>query len=224
MRKIKNWHRFSFNMQLEDFYNYIDTMEGTIELHKKSLIKRFEEESKEMTDPEIKQEFYEHVFFDDYYNLDNTYTLILRKSLFISLYSFMESELQKIAKRLENKKLSNIKLADISHRGLQQYLFYIESVHNYNINISQDVRKIFINYNNLRNYFVHNDKSPIKQNQYNKIRQLPHINFKELPHDGWSNYYVEMIEQEFNKKYLDLISSFFDEIYRCMEDKDISIQ
>lgn len=222
IKKITNWHRFSFDMQLEDFYNYIDTMEGSIESHKSSLEERFENESKHLTEPE-KQEFYEFAFFDEYYNLDKTYSLILRKSLFISLYSFMESELQNIARKIEKQNLTDIKISDISHRGLHQYLFYIETVNKININISINVRNRFLQYNHLRNHFVHNGDDLINQKKYNSLKSLSYINFEEIPRKDYSKYQIGALEKDFNPNYLSLVSKFFDELYKGIDESNITL-
>ncbi|WP_339227824.1 hypothetical protein NSQ77_19925 [Oceanobacillus sp. FSL K6-2867] len=223
IKKITNWHRFSFNMQSEHFYNYIETMEGSIESHKNSLEKRFEEQSKDIKDPAIKQEFYEHAFLDDYHDLDKTYTLILRKSLFISLYSFMESELRSIAKNIEKQNLTNKKLADFNDRGIYLYLVYLEKTNKININISKENRKKFKEYNNLRNYFVHNDNNSINQKQYDKLKILPYLAFEKFPHKDYTNYQVEALEKDFNPHYLNLISLFFDELFKGIEESNITL-
>src|SRR5690625_5123729 len=88
-------------LKITDFFKYIDFMESSIISHKSRLIKTFEEASKSITNPEHRQEYFEIQYLDDYQDLDLSYTLILRKSLFITLYSFLESELLKITKRLE---------------------------------------------------------------------------------------------------------------------------
>lgn len=218
-----NFRAFHFGIQLQDFYNYIDTMEGSIDSHISSLDSRFEEKSKDITDPKIKEEFYDSYFSNRYYDLDTTYTLILRKSIFFSLYFFMESELQAVAKTIEKKNLTNIKLNDIRHNGFRKYLFYIKTVNNININFSENDINKFHKYNDLRNYFVHNDSTAIDPKKYNNLKTLPSLSFTKYSLNEVTKYLIDEIEKDFNKEYLDLISRFFDKLFEGIEDSDVSL-
>lgn len=219
-----NWNEMFTFFQITDYYNYIELMERNIETHKSSVIEQFEEQSKHITDPEEKQDFYEFSFFDDYYVLDKSYTIILRKSLFITLYSFMEAELQKIARKVEKHNLTNIKINDISHRGIHQYHFYLETVHNIEIDIAQNEANRLLSYNTLRNYFVHNDDTLFKKDTYSKINSLQGVSFEEYPRKNNQTFYsIDSLDIEFNLNYLDLISLYFKELYIGLEKKDIKL-
>ncbi|MFC0274098.1 hypothetical protein ACFFIX_22375 [Metabacillus herbersteinensis] len=222
MNRIGNINQFLLNLQIQDFYNYINFMEENIDSHKSSLEEEFEQQAKDFQDEEEKQEFYEHVFFDRYHDLEETYSQILRKSLFLSLYSFLETEFRSIAQKLEKLNLSKIKLSDISHKGLFQYLFYIETVHNIPVNISDDIRKQFLGYNFLRNYFVHNDKAPIKSKQFKSVKGITGVSYLKYPLKP-ENHHIESITNDFNKKYLDLINLLFKEIFDSLDKLDINI-
>ncbi|WP_026562486.1 hypothetical protein [Bacillus sp. J37] len=222
MKRIGNINQFLLNVQIQDFYNYINFMEETITSHKDTLEKEFEHQAKELQNEEERQDFYESVFLDRYHDLDETYTLILRKSLFLSLYSFLETQLGSICSKLESKKLSNIKLDDISHKGILKYIFYIETVHNVPINITDNVRKEFLGYNFLRNYFVHNDKSPIKPPQFKSIKNIKAVSYTIYPLKP-ENHYIESFGKSFNEKYLDLISLLFKEVFIALEKSNIDL-
>lgn len=213
MTKYNSISQFFLGLQIQDFYNYVHFMENNIDSHKKRLEKEFESQSQsqELTTEE-RQELFENLFLDPYHDVDSTYTLLLRKSLFLTLYAFVETELRSISVKLENQEESKIKLSDISHRGLFQYLFYIETVHNIPINITEEDREKFIGYNLLRNHFVHNDRSPIKLRQYKGMTKIKGIVFDTSPIDE-TKYYVDSLTKEFNEFYLDLISNFFNKLY-----------
>lgn len=213
----KHTHNYElfFTFQLNDYYKYIDIMEDSINSYKQNLLKWFEEESKGV-DEKIKQAIFEFKYLDDYQDLEQIYTFILRKSLFITLHSFMETELQRAATALEDKEV-NVKLSDLKYSGARKYLFYIESVHNIKIDLSTDIRETFIKYTDLRNYFVHNESTDIDLKLHKKIRSLPHITFSKYPHN--KTYKIEMLEKEFNKAYLDLISDLFKKLFRSLERK-----
>ncbi|WP_416147909.1 hypothetical protein ACM26V_16890 [Salipaludibacillus sp. HK11] len=217
------WYKVFFDLKIEDFHNYIETMEDSIESQKSSLEERFNKESHHITDPEHKQELYEHMFMDEYESLNKHYPQILRKSLFISLYSFMESELKTIAENVEENTSTNIRLVDISYSGTQKYFFYIKNVNNIKIGIDQNTMKKFIKYNSLRNYFVHNDSASIKQKQYNDLKALPFVTFKKfaavdpsINNENWYN--VKCLTEDFNKHYLELISLFFDALFNALSE------
>ncbi|WP_440898008.1 hypothetical protein ACS127_08600 [Amphibacillus sp. Q70] len=196
-------------------------MKESIDSRKKTILERFEKESENISDSQSKDEMFEYKYLDDYQSLDQDYTFILRKSLFITLHSFMESELLRISKSLENQNHSQIKLTDIKHSGLKRYLFYIEKVINIDIKLSEMDRKTFIKYSDLRNYFVHNDGIEFQAKQHTKFKSLPYIKFREyrLP----EIYEVESLEKEFNVVYLDLISKFFKQLFVSLDEYDIKL-
>jgi hypothetical protein len=215
-----NFPKIFLDNSIDDFKDYINFMEENIDLHKYELENNFEIQTKHITDENEKQEIYEYYLMDKYISLDITYTQILRKSLFFALYSFVETQLRSLAIKLEKKSLTNIKLADISHKGIPQYLFYIETVNNINIPISEDLRKQFMGYNLLRNHFVHNDSFPVNAKQYNGIKILDGVNFDDSPfHER--KYYVESIDSNFNKIYLDKIENLFGKLHQVMEKSEL---
>ncbi|WP_203246324.1 hypothetical protein [Sporosarcina beigongshangi] len=218
-----NWYKLSTDFQIEDYINYIDLMEESIEKHKSEMLVRFESQVKEYGyDEDTAQEFFEHAYLDDYQSLDRTYNLILRKSLFITLYSFMETELKRLSTIIENKNLTNIKLNDLNHRGILRYLFYLEKVNNIEINITPEIRSAFKNYNELRNYFVHSNDTDITSRQYEKLKSLAGVTFYEYKFlDAKSEYKVEALEKTFNTNYLDIISHFFEELYLSLDNSGI---
>ena len=208
-----------FKLKIHDFSNYIEMMEENIESHKSSLEKSFEQQSKNITDDEIKQELYEHIFLDDYQALDTTYTLILRKSIFITLYSFLESELFKLAKYVEERSSAKKKLEDVKHNGIRKYLYYIETVNGIEINISKDSRDKLINYNKLRNHFVHNYDSLVDHDSYNKIKNLPYMNIKLYSYSDKEKdnmYEIISLDKDFNILYLELISTVVGNVYKAL--------
>ncbi|WP_100408451.1 hypothetical protein [Bacillus solitudinis] len=211
----KSISHFFLELRIQDFYSYLSFMEDHIESHNLTLNNEYDKLSNELDDPNEKQELFEYMFLDRYDDLNNTYALILRKSSFLSLYSFFENELRSTAVKLEMQKINKIKLADLSHKGLYKYLFFIENVLNIELNLSKETRKKFQCFNTLRNYFVHNDGSPIKQKQFNELNLLKGVTFTELKINEL--YYVDSLSKEFNENYLDLINSFFGILIQSLE-------
>lgn len=218
------WHKLTTDLQIKDYKNYIDLMEESIEKHKNVMLNQFESHVEDCGyDEATAQEFFEHSYLDDYQTFDWTYNLILRKSLFITLYSFMETELKRLSNFIEVLSLTNIKLNDLNHRGIPRYLFYLEKVNNIEINISPDIRSAFKNYNELRNYFVHSNDSDISTKQYEKLKSLVGVTFCEYryPEMKKSEYKVETLEKPFNISYLDLITYFFEQLYSALDKSGI---
>ncbi|WP_226087471.1 hypothetical protein [Mesobacillus sp. S13] len=217
--KSFNFNTLFLDMNIQDFQNYIEFMEENILRHKKNIEDEFEEKVKELnlTDPEEQQALFEYLY-DDQYHAD-TYKQILRKSLFLSLYSFVETQLKSIAIKLEKKELTKIKLNDISHSGIPQYLFFIETVHNIQIDISKDLRKQFLGYNILRNHFVHNDRFPVNKKKYQTVKLIKGVKIDDSPiHDD--KFYIDKITSDFNRIYLEKIQQFFNKLHEALETID----
>lgn len=202
-------------IKLDDYKNYIQFMEENIKTHKKSLADSYEFAIKDIDDPEEQQELYEQVFMDDYEGLDRTYSQILRRSLFLTLYSFIENDLKEIAHKLEKKERTSIKLSDISHRGIRQYLFFIETVSGIQILISEELRQKFLGYNTLRNHIVHNDGSLMNQKQQKSLRPLKEVTFREAYFSN--DKYLGEMSADFNITYLKDIEEFFEALFTALK-------
>ncbi|WP_163581130.1 hypothetical protein [Gracilibacillus saliphilus] len=216
MKFFKSAYEFHFDIEMSNYSNYIEVMEESIKSRKNTIQTIYKEQAKDLDDPQMRQELFEYKFFDDYHDLIETFPFILRKSLFITLYSFMESELSHLAKALENKEASLIKLDDIRHKGIYKYHFYITKVCNINLSVSKKTFDVFLLYNNLRNYFVHNEGSGIKNSKLNSLDGIFLDNISQT-----EDFYIKSIEKEFNESYLNLINAYFRKVIEAFHNNNI---
>ncbi|GEL76308.1 hypothetical protein [Tenuibacillus multivorans] len=202
--------------KIREFYEYIDIMESSIKVNEKKIKNEFEEQSKNLTD-ENADELLQHVFLDPIISYTETFPFILRKSLYLSLYSFVETELSSIAYRLEKKHPKEIKINDLKHKGIRLYIFYIENVQQIQLNLSSKQRENFIQYNTLRNYFAHNEGSKINPQ---RISQLEYYEFKKFFPDQ-EEIHVSGLKKEFNQEFLGDLQQLFKNIYNAIGEWEI---
>jgi hypothetical protein len=74
-------HRQLLHMELKELKRYAEALEGALETEKLRLKKDVEDQTTTMTERE-RSDFYEGIF-DDSYRLDETFSNILRYSLFV---------------------------------------------------------------------------------------------------------------------------------------------
>lgn len=99
------------------------------------------------------------------------YNDIFYESLIISIYAFIEKQLFRLCLDLEPK--FDIKVSDMSGKGIRKYKLYLSKV----ANIWKDSYKsdydLLLNYNALRNYLVHSpDSRIIDSNLRNQLGSL----------------------------------------------------
>lgn len=223
MNIVDNPQQLFTQLQIQDFVDYITVMEESIESHKDLLVENYHERTKGFNEQQA-QELYEAEYFDRYVNLDHTYSFILRKSLFITLYSFLETELKRIAKSIESKKLTNIKINDVRYKGIQGYLFFIEEVNNIHLELHPETRALLKSYNKLRNRFVHDEDDELTEGQYENLKNVDGIMYSHFNYpEHKPMHFIESLDSCFNDNYIQLISNVLDELYHSLTINNINL-
>ena len=82
---------------------------------------------------------------------------ILRKSLVIAIYSFLEHHLNLIGNHLADFHATDVKLTDFSGGGIKRAKSYLTKVHNIEFCMLNDCWSFLSNFNKVRNCLVHTD-------------------------------------------------------------------
>jgi uncharacterized protein YutE (UPF0331/DUF86 family) len=215
--------------QIEFFDNYLHMMEKFLESHIDSWEKELEQYPKdykpnpdqiyqigEMTvkvDPvaedirEIKDRIRE---LEEYANL-------LRKSFFISLYTFLETRLnQECVRRAKYSIDTTIALSDLYGRGIDRAKTYLVKVlgSTFPFGTSQEWEEIK-QYAKLRNSIVHNDGKIKKYNLQKYVEKHDELYF-----DGYPGKWV-FLTKGFCRTALSTIESFLSALYRYFKYDEI---
>ncbi len=122
------------NPEVGAFRAYLHSIEDFLRTEKQKHISSMDEisdkiKSGEIPPPdnpdqfplELEYDYYHLAMMDDFAN-------ILRKSFFVSLYSFLESRLMRRCRRLERRANSSLSVTDIAGRGISQAMTYLIKV------------------------------------------------------------------------------------------------
>jgi hypothetical protein len=135
----------AFHKTTEESWEKIDT-----ELNSKvdEILKKYPED--------VHDEIIEYHSWDFYLNQEK-YPSIHRKSLVITIYSFLEIELNNLCGILSQSVDSNLKLKDINGKGFERAQTYLSKVANLDFSRMGGTLPFVKGVNNLRNLLVHND-------------------------------------------------------------------
>lgn len=142
----------TYGIAYDEFTKYLEDMEESILEGKKSIENEFKKRSQGLEEEE-KNELFEYNYLDDYQSLNSTFPDMLRRSLVIACYSFLEKQMKNLCDVL-NRRYS---YPPISLKNF--YIFDAEKYLRDNIGVNivfdspfwEEIRGI----NKVRNYIVH---------------------------------------------------------------------
>lgn len=82
---------------------------------------------------------------------------ILRSSLLISIYSFLENQLIRLCKEIQIKKSLSLKYNDVNNKGIEKAKLYLSKVVGIDLNPAIKEWNLIKNYQTLRNCFTHSE-------------------------------------------------------------------
>lgn len=206
-----------FWSQFEDYDYFIQSSEHSINERLCNAIREFQEDKikRNLSDDEA-QEFYEFHYEDRIHRLQNAYPFTVRKSTFLILHAFYESELLKIAK--------NFNYSDNKDGSAKKYLAHINNHLEKKVVIHSSLYSRLIQYNDLRNHFAHNNYK-IRESSYDKIKKIKGVNLKQL-HEYDIKLKVEdpreieSLDRELNENFLNDITEFFEILVNTLKEND----
>ncbi|MGN8648330.1 hypothetical protein ACTNEO_20000 [Gracilibacillus sp. HCP3S3_G5_1] len=148
-----NPSRLLFNIELESHSSYSEHIESFLLDKTKSIEREFEDRVKALRINNDEEEtlLYEYHFEDTHHSFKNDFPIILRTSLFLSMYSLLETTLRKLCKDLENN--FTLKLKDVYGNGIKKTITYLTKV--CSLDISKDQQELLDCYNKIRNKLAH---------------------------------------------------------------------
>jgi hypothetical protein len=207
--------KIMFEAEMTPFYDYLESMERFLDIESQKHLENLKIIQEKISSGEIipprdpgqmptEMEY-------DYFQLDRLvlFENILRKSFFISIYTFLESSLMQHCRYLEETKSDILlSLSEIAGEGIHKAMIYLIKVQRINFSLStrpewSEIRQ----YNRLRNCIVHNEgklNEGFRKEQRDQLAN--HIN---QSGSGLTIFGDEIIlDEEFCKRALDTIKRF----------------
>ncbi len=186
--KIK--HLPFFELEISVFKNYLDDIAHFIEKTSKKLKKK--------------------KLSDDFEEYEYEFKPLLNSSTFITIMSFVESNLNLICKNIKHANNYDIDITDLSGNGIKRTFTYIEKAHNKKSeinNLRSEIKK-FEGYSTIRNKIVHENGYVIGEGKIKNIKDIqkmiPDLELKENPFcsDQISLFGEDEVKIRINKKFL----------------------
>ncbi|MED3821394.1 hypothetical protein ABE112_29030 [Priestia aryabhattai] len=205
-------HRF--HIPLSHFQMYANDMENY--LLKKQLTVFDEEDELEFEDDGEEEEEDEGLestwlyFLGDKHTYGVQFPNILRSSLLISIYSFLENQLTRLCKELQVKMKLKVKYSSISGKGIEKAKVYLSDVVQLNFpSGSQEWQKIN-DYQNIRNCFAHSE-GIVKDEDKKLIRSIEKLDNVNVQGDVVIGKSI-ILSKDFISNFIETIKAFWEMI------------
>ncbi len=139
--------------ELEIIKDVANNME--IDLLERSVTFNLESQKRLKKTPKYSQEELEEILEEEYFVIAETMPIIIRQSLFISIYALLEIYLNDVCDLLQQDQKLNVTVKDIAGNGIFRAKDYLEKVLNVDFPALNKTWQRISNYNRLRNCFVH---------------------------------------------------------------------
>lgn len=149
-RLFEDW----IEINLDNLSEYTVTVEDLLDSKLKNFTSWVEKEASKVTG-EQQEDFYEF-YADDYHQFSRIFPNILRSSLFIMLYSFLENQLVNLCGKFHRQYGYTIKLTDLRGEGIVRAKNYLKKVVKIDFPDQTPSWDDIIMYNRMRNFIVHN--------------------------------------------------------------------
>ncbi|WP_248925535.1 hypothetical protein [Paenibacillus hamazuiensis] len=216
-------HFFIFLFKLETYKEYVLKLEKLIEEETISIEQGIEELIANA--PETKKETLRTSLDDsEVFHLKYSYPPILRKSLFISIYSYLEVELNNLCNKIKENKNLTLSVKDIKGAGIERAAVYLSKVVHIESPFQTSLWREIKSLNDIRNFFVHDNGDRIYSTQHKQLiislkSFSPHIRLYE-PEAG--EYGIE-IEKEFCNLVIATVEAFLRQVISAILNKGIKL-
>ncbi len=158
----KNWYTYNLSLSIELLHKYI---EG-VELQASQSIKDFRDNKEEITtEHPPNEDYWEYIeihrgLSDDTWDLhsifEEYFPTLQRGSALITLFSFIEHELENLCHLFSNEKEIKIKVNDLHGKGINRSINYLKKVTGLKIDTSIQIWEEIKSIQKIRNLIVHN--------------------------------------------------------------------
>ena len=148
----------------------------------------------------------------DRQKMEEYFPNLLRSSLFVTIYSVVENELNKICRQLAAK--DGLDVEDLRGNGIQRACTFLTRVCRVDFPDKSDEWKLLRNYNQLRNVIVHNQGYMETGNSHlsTLVKESPSL---QMENDG-----VIHLDRDFCPGVLETARDFFSQLQIALDEKN----
>lgn len=214
-------HKFLFTLsasqaktRLEKFRLYTLQLEQKFTADKQSVEDSYQEAISQVSDDEATDA---HEYFGEMYQeIDSVNVPLFRHSTVVTLYTFLESSMNKLCRHLYRLKQYSVELSDLKGDGISRAKLYLEKLANVDFDkLNGDWSKLS-SLNAIRNCLVH------AEGNINGVRSPTKLTKIVENTDGiYANYNSEIvIEREYVENCIDTIESFLIQLYELLKEME----
>ena len=194
----------SIQLDLENLRMYALELSQILDSHTKVIVAEVEAKAKKMS-KESRDEWYEWNE-DAHWQLSDVFPSIMQDSLFVTTYSYLESALASIVKKLANDNPKPVKLQELRGDGLQLFKTYLNKVQEIDFPDNSSEWQRISTYRRIRNFIVHNDRKLEDSKNADIVRQFS----SQYPQLVSINRFNKIsITKECNTDFIDRVEKFF---------------
>lgn len=162
-------------IKLDTLSKYTITIEELLRSKADEYSAWVDEEAKKILTKEAQDDFCDF-YSDEYWELTEEFPNILRYSLFVMCYTFLEHELISLCKYIRRNRNYEISHTDIKGNGIFKAKTYLKKVAKIEFPDQITSWGNIVNYNKIRNLIVHNDGLLDSEKKYKEMKKLIETN------------------------------------------------
>lgn len=200
------WYKPIIKMELEAFSKYIDHVEGTITqefLNLKSQIDQYEA---------VEQELDADYMYDEILTYRDDFPGIMRSSLLICIYTFLEHELNRFCLYHNADGFKN----NNSDKGIERAKKFIKKELNIKFPDQTKSWQFIINVREIRNCFAHANGYIDQVTNPIKLRNVIDLLGKDLVSESSGTIRKIKLEEKFNKEFIKHVTEFLEDLYELI--------
>jgi hypothetical protein len=197
-----------FHVPLSHFQTYANDMEKHL-LSKQSMVDREEDEdffSNEDDDDDGISEGWTH-FIGDRHTFLVQFPSILRSSLLISVYSFLENLLTKLCRELQEKMKLSVKYNSIAGKGIEKAKTYLIEVVGIEFPSNSIEWQLINDYKNIRNCFAHSE-GVVKESDNKTRRSVKNLEAVRIMGDSFLGENI-VLQRDFIFNFIETLKGFW---------------
>ncbi len=185
-----NWYESDAILSIMILKSHINSIENQIKIS----VEEFERNKETIILEEYPNEYYTRIITlhngldDETFDMEKVFNEYLpnlqRYSVLITLFSFLEHELDKLSIRIKIKDNLPLELNDINGKGINRSLKYLNKVAGIKVNRNSELWNEILNIQKLRNLIVHNGGRLIDQSGKSKLQEIKYVTQSSLLDGG----------------------------------------
>jgi len=196
---IMNLYKMVIDIELRNFKKYVTLLDevGVNEINE--LTKRYNNVSED-------DDIWRTIISEEIFQLETQFPNIIRKSLFLSIHAYVESELLKYCSFIQTEYEAVFSVSDLKYGIVKRVKLYLEKVGRFDFHNLNNIFNEYSKYYSIRNAFSHTNAADdeLDKKQINAIKELDNI---EIINNN------VVINNKFIFNYLDMLNKLFELLY-----------